>query len=393
MKLDCIVIGSGISGLSAAWKIQQLGKKVLVLESADKIGGCIESVKTNNFIQEFGAHSGFNSYNYFLSILSKLKQKPQIIPKKNLKFVVLQNQKISSVLSKINILQLLVSIVKTPFVNKENKTVQEYYSLILGKDNYNNIIKHALNAVSSQIVDDMPASFLFQKRPKDKTIVRKFSFSGGMIEPLENIAQELEIKLNSKVDSLERDNGFWHIKSRDRLWQSKKIIIATPPYIAAELLKTVLPELSDSLVKIKPAFIESSMVVDVNSRLELCAGIIGVNEKIYSMISSDPVNQEANFNNETKRGFTAHFKPNLFTEKQKKNWFVDSILADDNSTISIKNKLNSLPQISFDHYDKIKLVSANLSSNIGLCGNYFQGISIEDCVQRSDAEVSRLFDT
>ena len=37
--IDAIIIGAGVSGLNAAWKLQQAGKEVLVLEARDRIGG------------------------------------------------------------------------------------------------------------------------------------------------------------------------------------------------------------------------------------------------------------------------------------------------------------------------------------------------------------------
>lgn len=37
--LDCVVIGAGLSGLTAAWKLHLAGRRVLVLDAADRIGG------------------------------------------------------------------------------------------------------------------------------------------------------------------------------------------------------------------------------------------------------------------------------------------------------------------------------------------------------------------
>ena len=44
--IDCIVVGAGLSGLSAAYKLKQRQPdlKVLVLEANNRIGGRLESI-------------------------------------------------------------------------------------------------------------------------------------------------------------------------------------------------------------------------------------------------------------------------------------------------------------------------------------------------------------
>lgn len=53
--LDVIVVGAGISGLYAAWKLQTVGKKVLILEARDRIGGRLLSVGTEESRVDLGA--------------------------------------------------------------------------------------------------------------------------------------------------------------------------------------------------------------------------------------------------------------------------------------------------------------------------------------------------
>lgn len=54
MDLDVIIIGAGMAGLTAAFELQQAGKKVTVLEAAESPGGRIASDKFNGFILDRG---------------------------------------------------------------------------------------------------------------------------------------------------------------------------------------------------------------------------------------------------------------------------------------------------------------------------------------------------
>lgn len=58
MEYDVIVIGAGLTGLSLAFFLQQKGKKVLVLEKMDRIGGAMRSHSENGFVYEEGPNTG-----------------------------------------------------------------------------------------------------------------------------------------------------------------------------------------------------------------------------------------------------------------------------------------------------------------------------------------------
>ena len=54
-----IIIGAGISGLSAAWKLSEHGYETHIIESEDQIGGLAKSMKIDNYILDIGPHSFF----------------------------------------------------------------------------------------------------------------------------------------------------------------------------------------------------------------------------------------------------------------------------------------------------------------------------------------------
>lgn len=56
-KYDAIIIGAGLSGLVAAHRLKQMGRRVLLLESGDRIGGLIQSLDVEGFLIEQGPNS------------------------------------------------------------------------------------------------------------------------------------------------------------------------------------------------------------------------------------------------------------------------------------------------------------------------------------------------
>jgi oxygen-dependent protoporphyrinogen oxidase len=51
------IIGGGITGLTAAYTLQQKGAPVILLEASDRLGGVIQSVRRDGYLAEFGPNS------------------------------------------------------------------------------------------------------------------------------------------------------------------------------------------------------------------------------------------------------------------------------------------------------------------------------------------------
>jgi len=57
MALHSIIIGAGISGLVAAYRLKKSGREVLLIESSDRVGGSIHSQDAEGFLIERGPNS------------------------------------------------------------------------------------------------------------------------------------------------------------------------------------------------------------------------------------------------------------------------------------------------------------------------------------------------
>ncbi len=66
------VLGAGISGLTAAWQLDQQGHDVTVLEASDRIGGKIKTDQVDGYILESGPHAIMPSYKSLLSAIPLL---------------------------------------------------------------------------------------------------------------------------------------------------------------------------------------------------------------------------------------------------------------------------------------------------------------------------------
>lgn len=83
MAKDVIVLGAGISGLSAAWRLCDNGVKVDVFESSLSVGGLAGTVREDRYCLDFGPHSFFSDDQHIVDMVLRLfDNKLQPTPRK-----------------------------------------------------------------------------------------------------------------------------------------------------------------------------------------------------------------------------------------------------------------------------------------------------------------------
>lgn len=388
-QYDMIVLGAGISGLSMAHSCQHAGLNTLVLEKSARVGGTFhsQSLEYSDFWLELGTHTAYNSYGNILNMLQDCQMLDQLRPREKVSFKLWQDGKIRAIPLQLNYLELLFHVPRMFWKSQQNATIRDYYSSIAGRKNYQNLLSHAFSAVLCQKVDNIPAEMLFRKKPRRKDIMRSFTLPKGLQSITDGIAQTLQIQTQQQIQRIIFEQQQVIVITSNNEYRSRFLTIATPVVEATQLLKTSFPALSQLLATIGQATVETMGVVvrQKACTLPVMKGLIGVNDVFFSVVSRDIVKHP------DYRGFTFHFKPQQLDESEKIAKICEILHVQPQQLEYRVEKQNILPTPTQQHPQFLARVAQLLpTKSLALTGNYFLGVSAEDCAIRSRAEFERL---
>lgn len=390
---DLIVVGAGISGLSLASRAASRGRRVLVVEKSEEVGGCLATARVQSgpdlFWQELGAHTCYNSYTNLISLFEERGLVERILGRSKLGFFLLAGGQIRSIPSQLGIFELLASVPRLFTASKAGHTVASYYGPIVGSGNYDRVFSALFDAVACQDTREFAVEFLFKKRPsRRKDFHRSFTLSGGLKSIAEALAGQLgvAVETGSGVDAVSRTNeGFSVRLESGQLQASRAIALAVPPPEAARLVAPIAPEAAEllSAIRVNPVYSVGVAVPRARVALRPLAGIVSSGDRFYSVVSRDVVPHP------TLRGFTFHFRDDDMASNLRRIEEVLGVPRADFQNLVVRE--NALPSLGTTHAERTRRLDAALAdAGVLLAGNYFLGLSIEDCVTRSFALAAQL---
>jgi oxygen-dependent protoporphyrinogen oxidase len=91
-EVETIVIGAGLSGLTAAYRLFRSGHRVLVLEASSRAGGLIQTLEQDGFIAEAGPNTFPSTASHILELCQELNLQPQVAQAAHRRYLFLQGR-------------------------------------------------------------------------------------------------------------------------------------------------------------------------------------------------------------------------------------------------------------------------------------------------------------
>jgi protoporphyrinogen/coproporphyrinogen III oxidase len=287
-----VVVGAGISGLTAAWRLQGLGHDVTCVDPSRRPGGLIRSERRDGFLCEVGPQAIVDGAPETRALVTDLELAPEVVrpaPAARRRYVYTRGRLRAvpttppSLLSS-DLLSLAGKwrLLREPWVKPrplqaEEESVLAFAERRLGPEAARNLVGPAIigifagDAARLSLRSALPrlhdletqhGSLLRGLRALRKggaLLGKSFSFRQG----LERLPQALSTRLgdrlrHAEVHELHREgDGSWSVELRPSgsdvaespppILKADAVVLATPPRVTASLLAPLLPEAAQAL--------------------------------------------------------------------------------------------------------------------------------------------------
>jgi oxygen-dependent protoporphyrinogen oxidase len=264
-----IVVGAGIAGLTAAYRLQKSGFEVKVLEASSRVGGRMSTDRVHGHIVDRGAQFLTTRYSTMMALIKELGLEEEVVPTAPYHVIVkngkMQRLKLDNLWARLgyavknvggarNLAKLFVN--GSPFLVLKEKRKDDYALWETYDDEDASrwwAHKFGLESVE-YMVEPLFEGFFFQP-PEGASkalalLIASFNMAKGEILTMkrglgsvtEALAAELDVEVNTPVLEVRRRYGMKSVVvTRSNAFEADYVVLATPAPIAKQILADPTP--------------------------------------------------------------------------------------------------------------------------------------------------------
>lgn len=400
------IIGGGFSGLTIAYYLTKENIPFKLFEKEKSLGGKIQSSVDEHGVFEQAANAIYSN-DQVMHMLSDLNLEYERA-KPNLKKYLLRNNRLTNkLIKKKEILKIILRLFKkTPNQDKEDLSVSDFFTPLLGKEFCAEVLASAFTGVYAEHISQLHHRSIFRLPVK-----KSESYLAYLLR-----LKRSKVKSKEKGASLNFKNGLSDLIQALRSFIGDNIIteslktdislefntiIATDAHDAANLVEKKLPMIASELKKItyktlnlthlfttheisrlRDAF---GMVFHPKSKNKVILGVLA-NSSIFSRRTNSETVFSYSFITKTSHHFEQDFKQDLDSLELQE-------ITDKKLTLNTTAWKRAIPLYDYERFQAIqkshKLI-AQAPSGVIIAGNYIEGISLREILKNSKSLVDDI---
>ncbi|HJU84412.1 MAG TPA: protoporphyrinogen oxidase [Holophagaceae bacterium] len=267
--MKTLILGGGVTGLTAAWKLQQRGEEVEVWEAAEAPGGWVKTLPWGSGYVERGPQgvlvvpgSPVDRLFRELGLETRSPGHGKRWVGKGGRLVPVPTNPVKLLTSDLMPLSGRLRMMLEPFVPVRKDKSEEALTAFVARRLGRGVAEHLLPAMISGIlaapvellsVDALPKLTQWEATGSLVKGMRSSGASalqvpkGGMGELPKALAARVNVRTGLRAERIAKQDGRWRVWSWEGMAEADRIVLALPAYEAAPLLGSLAPQSAEAM--------------------------------------------------------------------------------------------------------------------------------------------------